>query len=488
MSAVETSQKKVRKLQDKVTINKWRTLNKISLSEAIQRATRSIRTAKRYGLNSVRSRYFVKRWFNYEPTQSTNALYKDGPYTGCKKYARAHKLQICAAFKAENNDQSKKTSLREYCLKTDEPGCNASNVSRWLRDASLGAVVRPHDYRRVPRILNTDQETMRMQFCEANTHRDWRYCSFSDEFYFDKNEMSKILRGRQKYYCTDAEKVNIPEVLSTKWAGLKCGAFILIDPHDAYITLKTFENDEYVENEEAKVDESTPGYILLDKLDCQQLRAYEEQDVAYRHLRNDNEWLKRNWVRRLTKPRRKKKDKKDVKIPASFTMTSKNCIELCAKEVEEWLAYKREITPPEEHVFITHFHDNSAGWSSEKVKQYWKDNDIPVYPGGGVYGYHYGFPPYSPDFNCVAEYAAGAIKYAVAIRLAKMTESARLKVSVKDLANLLREEFEKIPLEKYKSWLCALEKHIEESLWAEGRYGKSVKGLRLKKDMIRLAD
>ena len=217
-------------------------------------------------------------------------------------------------------------------------------------------------------------------------------------------------------------------------------------------------------------------------------QAYAEWIRTYkhkRHRRNDFKFFKRRWVKHRTKKPAKKGAKK---VKEAFTMTAANCIKLCAGVVSKWYAFKKsKITQRRQRRQIYHVHDNSRGWISKKVRAHWKESDVPIYPAGGIYGFHGGFPPYSPDFNCIAEYACGYVKTGVAKLVACMPASERYSLTVKDLAAIVRKVFASITQTMMLNWERKMKRHIQECLNYGGKYGPSVRHLNLVKTKVRLA-
>ena len=195
---------KAEKLADRVHVSRWQ--GKVTLEQAIKMGCRSDRTARRNGLTRKRSEDFVKKWFAHNPLTSDNPYEADRPKS--TKYTEEHKQELINEFITRNNDQNEKLSLREYCRQTDEPGCNKSNLSRWMRGAA--DPVRAYAYPVEPTTISPATETMRLQYCEANENRDWSLCAFSDEFWVDTNETAALLHGQQFYFTTGANRENIP--------------------------------------------------------------------------------------------------------------------------------------------------------------------------------------------------------------------------------------------------------------------------------------
>ncbi len=153
---------KARKHQDRVTINFWRTHDELSIEEALGRATKSVRQAKRFKLSRTYEPKFVRTWFLYdaEVDDGRKTPYADLPKGGTSKYTTQHKSQLVNAFQTQNNDPSQKTGLNEFCRENiDTEGCNSSNISRWCRDPDIvDAAIHPYAYRAVPWLLDTTGE------------------------------------------------------------------------------------------------------------------------------------------------------------------------------------------------------------------------------------------------------------------------------------------------------------------------------------------
>ena len=195
---------KQKKMADRVTVSGWR--GKVTLAQAIRMGCRSERTAKRNGLTRKRSKSFVEKWHSHDPLTSDNPYGVDRPLSS--KYTEEHKQELIDEFVARNNDQSEKLSLNEYCRQTDKPGCNPSNLSRWMQSAHIP--IRAYPYPVVPTAISPATETMRLQYCEANENRDWSLCAFSDEFWVDTNETTALLHGQQFYFTTQDGREDIP--------------------------------------------------------------------------------------------------------------------------------------------------------------------------------------------------------------------------------------------------------------------------------------
>ena len=192
------------KIADRVHVSSWR--GKVTLEQAIAMGCRSDRTARRNGLMRKRSKSFVKKWFEHDPLTSENPYGTDQPKSS--KYTEQHKQELITEFLTRNNDQSEKLSLREYCRQSDQPGCNKSNLSRWMRGAN--EPIRAYKYPVEPTMISPATETMRLQYCEANENRDWSLCAFSDEFWVDTNETTALLHGQQFYFTTEEKREDIP--------------------------------------------------------------------------------------------------------------------------------------------------------------------------------------------------------------------------------------------------------------------------------------
>ena len=218
--------------------------------DQIRGKCKSLRTAQRNEFVRARRYAFVKQWFYAPITTDARAARLQGPKkTGRKGYPKAYRHKHCRAFIKANNNQDKRVSLLDYCRKhsTEENPICPSTLRLWLHAEEYEAF----EFRRVPRELTKDIETCRMEYAEAANHFNWRFFSFSDEAWCDLNETTKLLKGKAFYWCKPIDADDIPSVLATKWSSkCKVGFFILLDPHENYKDIKTFENTDYVPPED----------------------------------------------------------------------------------------------------------------------------------------------------------------------------------------------------------------------------------------------
>ena len=145
-----------------------------------------------------------------------------------------------------------------------------------------------------------------------------------------------------------------------------------------------------------------------------------------------------------------------------------------------WLDAKKKCSTRRERQKLLHIHDNSQAWCSGLVKQYFMlYPKVPNYPSGKEKGGVFlGFPPYSPDLNCVVESVIGELKMRVAERIYAEddTDFSNPNNSPIKLAELINEVFEEIPQafvqELYNN---KLQSCLRETLECNGEYGPTAK-------------
>ena len=138
-------ERQAEKVVDKALINGWRKRDKVSLEEALRRGAKSDRQARRYNLSRSYTAKFIKKWFRAE--LRGKEPFKDQYRGGIDKYSKAHKKELISDFIKVNNDPTLKTSMSQFCrANADKPGCNTSNISRWIKDDRI----KSYNYRTVP--------------------------------------------------------------------------------------------------------------------------------------------------------------------------------------------------------------------------------------------------------------------------------------------------------------------------------------------------
>ena len=206
----------------------------------------------------------------------------------------------------------------------------------------------------------------------------------------------------------------------------------------------------------------------------------ETEDRAWESPPDRNyQFVKRQW-----KIKRKKRAKKTEAQPVIATKVSaKNCAKLLGPLVRNWWRWKRRQVSRRQRKQVWHIHDNAKYWTAKKSRKWFEKKKIPNYPAGNVYGHHFGFPPHSPDLNCIAEYAVGYIKRTVAKELSVLPEPERLSYTQRKLGKLIEAAADSITSDMIVSWRAALEKHVEECIEFGGKYGPSVRGVRKNKNV-----
>ena len=239
----------------------------------------------------------------------------------------------------------------------------------------------------------------------------------------------------------------------------------MIDGSAEYLDVVTWENPEYKDSDE-------PPSKAVEYNDQKWMESYDPSwddppDRGY-------EFRKRKW--KIPRGPRKKKGDEPVVIATKINGT--NCKDIIGPVVKEWWEWKQTKVSERALRKVWHMHDNAKYWQAKTTQKWFKEQGIPIYPPGGVYGYHFGFPPHSPDLNCVAEYAIGFIKLHVARALSKLTEDERRGQTQKKLAALVQKARAEIYYEDILAWREAMENHIEECFDHGGKYGPSVRGVR----------
>ena len=212
---------------------------------------------------------------------------------------------------------------------------------------------------------------------------------------------------------------------------------------------------------------------------------------------NDADWMEaedRVWdappdrdyvfVKRKWKIKRKKRAKKTEPQPVIATkVSSKNCSKLLGPLVRDWWRWKKTQVSRRQRKHVWHIHDNARYWTAKKTRAWFEKKGVPNYPPGNVYGHHYGFPPHSPDLNCIAEYAVGYVKREVAKKLSVLPLSERLSFTQRQLGKLVEDAAASITSEMITAWRATLNKHVEECIEYGGKYGPSVRGVRKNKNV-----
>ena len=159
-------------------------------------------------------------------------------------------------------------------------------------------------------------------------------------------------------------------------------------------------------------------------------------------------------------------------------MGAKSYINTCMDMIEAWKTWKYKKVNRANHRHIWHMHDNAKYFISAAVQNEFIKREIPIYPRGDYYGKHCGFPAYSPDFNCVCEFAIAETKRRVAD---KITQSKNNNWTVDKLGHCIIDAFNSIPDEYIKNWLAHMQRCLRECLEQEGGYGLAARGLRYRR-------
>ena len=124
-----------------------------------------------------------------------------------------------------------------------------------------------------------------------------------------------------------------------------------------------------------------------------------------------------------------------------------------------------------------HIYDNASYHTAKATGKYFREKtDVKIYPRGSFHGYKNGFPPYSPDFNFIAEAVIGHVKRLAAEHIATKFDALRRKqLTVVGLAQILREEFRNITDEHIDAYRDHMLRSMDEAIGACGAYGAGVK-------------
>ena len=457
---------KAKLIQDRITVHRWRIKEHIDIREAYERGTRSRRTAGRHGLSKRRHKDFIDLWFNYD---LANALAEGkSPYCVQGKsgstYTRQFKEDVVKDFVMENNTTG--ISEREFCK---QQSVNRRSLQRY-RLQNSSSPIKPYSYRAVPAYLAIATEIARLQYAEVNDNRDWRYCSASDEAFMDTNDCYNLLRGKLHHYCSSDKQNDIPIIQKTKWSGKRIGFSVLIDYDNSdgffYRYIRVFETDpgdEIIEQ----------GYNQL----CDGTIPEEFPDWSPDPPTSDGNF---NFVnRQWTKKYAKKKKKEKINDNTSTTVGAKAYIKTCVDMIDAWKEWKYNKIPAAKHKHIWHMHDNARYFISKAVQMEFIKKKIPIYARGDYYGKHCGFPAYSPDFNCVCEFAIAETKRIVA---AKIIQSRRQnKWTADTLGMCVINAFNSIPDKSIQNWIEHMQRCITECIDVEGGYGLSARGLKYRR-------
>ena len=439
--------------------------------EVYAAVTKSDRNAKRYGFSKKVSRSFVDTWYDYD---LVDAL-QNGHAPFCKRTnpisstTKDFKRNTIANFKAANHTSL--TSMSQWCRDQPQKEINKSCLSRWMRDKSIvGDKIKGYELRAVPSILSLENQLARLQFVRANEDREWRYTSFSDEGFIDTNEGYNLLKGKVKYYCTQAEKINIPAVLRSKWTGTRKGFSVLVTPLDSYRDIRVFDSPDLVEEVIVQNAQNiTPVTAELKQND------FDEFNTAPMY---GDIFVKRGWRKKY-----KKKVKPATPVKEAQNVTAKHYTEVCFHMIYDWhraMKSRGHWNDPEQKKQLFHFHDNARYFTAAYTQNTFKHYKVPIYPRGDYYGFHNGYPAKSPDFNYCAEAVIGETKRLVALRLLDEHIHNR-KITANKLTVIIQECFWSIPSHKIINWFGHQERCMMEAAQCEGGYGPSVKGSRDKK-------
>ena len=147
--------------------------------------------------------------------------------------------------------------------------------------------------------------------------------------------------------------------------------------------------------------------------------------------------------------------------------------------IEAWKIWKYSKIHAENHKHIWHMHDNARYYVSTEVQDEFIKRKIPIYARGDYYGKHCGFPAYSPDFNCVCEFAIAETKRRVAEKI--IQGRRRNNWTAEQLGMCVIDAFNSIPDKYIKNWLDHMQKCLTECIEQEGGYGLCARGLKYRR-------
>ena len=306
---------------------------------------------------------------------------------------------------------------------------------------------------------------MRFQYAKRMKNHDWELVSWSDEAWFDTSEIHKLLTGKLLFYTTPDGKNIIPEVWNTKWSGCRV-AFTVICDATGYKHILTWEKISY---QPPPVD---PKPIIADY--ASDSSSYDS-DASM--VGEDTVFEKRGW--KITYNKRKKKERPKP------SMDSVNFIELVAPEIEIWWDLKTieleerfgKRVAAEKEKYMWHIFDNARYHTSKMTQEYMdKYTNVRIYPSGGIHGVKGGFPPYSPDFNFVAECLIGTVKRMTAEWIAVNYDAMRRKnLSVFAVSQIMKEQFSRIQESEVTRYVHHMRTCINEAVATKGKYGPTFK-------------
>lgn len=436
-------------------------IKSMTLHECLAIATKDIKLAQAHGYFELHSARFIKHWFMYEPNDN------ETPFGNNKRgrvsvYSCEQKQAVCRDFLSKNHSTNK-TSLAAFVK--NKQANNAKficrrTVGRWLKDPkanSLGNEIIAFKYNRVPFMLTNYQRRWSLNYALFNLNRNWKLVSFSDEGSYECGDTSRLAaKKRIRYYTTRSRRSEVPQVLRTKWSGLKIQFFVLVD----------FYSKQLISIEDRHwTDPPVQPVVPLD-------HVIHEPKFAC--------WNSRHFEKRDCPPRKHRAPKPKNTEDPTQKVGSKQFLKYYAPAIRLWyVKFLKRVKSRTDKQKVYHVHDNSRAWVCNLVQNYFstKATYVPVYPPGGYYGFKNGYPPNRPDFNVIAEQLIGETKYRLPLKISAMTADPLSIRSPKLLSKKLHEAFNEIPQQYVQKCYVKLDRILHETVECKGDFGLTALGL-----------